>query len=93
MLIVVIAHSGKARLNGSDLATSRYGATSVIDTSWGTPPASVKSARAGDSKPVHATETLTKHSGHMIRVTEIQGVGDESTIKKHAQTARRRCHQ
>jgi hypothetical protein len=69
-LIVVIAHSGKARLNGSALTTSRIGATSVIDTSWGALPASLKSAQAGDSKPVCATETLTKHSGHMIRVTE-----------------------
>jgi len=58
MLIVVIAHSDKARLNGSALATSRNGATSVIGIWWGTSPASVTSARAGDSKPVHATETL-----------------------------------
>jgi hypothetical protein len=26
--------------------------------------------RAGDSKSVRAAETLTKHSGHMIRLTE-----------------------
>jgi hypothetical protein len=69
MLIVVIAHSGKARLNGSALDSSRIAATSVIDSSYATP-ASVQSAGAGDSKPVRATETLTKHFGHMIRVTE-----------------------
>ena len=32
MLIVVIAHSDKAQLNGSALATSRNGATSVFGT-------------------------------------------------------------
>ena len=40
----------------------------------GHPPANLKSAPAGDSKPVRATEILTKHSGHMIRVTEPGGV-------------------
>lgn len=59
----------------------------------GQPPANLKSAPAGDSKPVRATEILTKHSGHMIRVTEPGRVGDESAIKKYAQTARLRRHQ
>ena len=57
------------------------------------PPASVDSAGVGDSEPVRAAETLAKHSSLMIRVTETWGVGDESAIKKHAQTARLRRNQ
>jgi hypothetical protein len=34
-----------------------------------------------------ATETLAKQSGRMIRITETEGVIDESAITKHAQVA------